>query len=204
VAAAAQQLPGLLRRAILPRAVPAARGSSDRGRRVAEIVSRATGALEARSQGRLMRRASLVVAAFALLGAACGPAAAQVFTPLATAWTPTAAPPQRNASNPSVEVPSVLFPPGLTAYPTNAWWTSWVEMTGTDTVAVGALLRHLRASLCGCGRGPRLPKGHRNPAHARCVSHQYYSMRWHQLLAAPSGQLESLPGPPTSLSLKSR
>lgn len=55
------------------------------------------------------------------------------FEPLDTNFTPTERPPQRPRSNPAVEPVSPMFSKtGKSAFPTNAWWTSWVQMTGDD------------------------------------------------------------------------
>ncbi|KXZ44666.1 hypothetical protein GPECTOR_64g85 [Gonium pectorale] len=57
---------------------------------------------------------------------------AVMYTPLDTAFMPISPPPQVSRSNPAVEAPSAMFPSGVPAPPTNAWWTSWVQFTGGE------------------------------------------------------------------------
>ncbi|KAG2453738.1 hypothetical protein HYH02_001949 [Chlamydomonas schloesseri] len=61
------------------------------------------------------------------------------FTSLNRACTPITAPPQLPFSNVDVESPNANIIPTAalrTRPPTNAWWTSWVQYTGSDTTSL--------------------------------------------------------------------
>ncbi|GIL47383.1 hypothetical protein Vafri_4213 [Volvox africanus] len=68
----------------------------------------------------------------AILTAFFNSSSSQNFQPIDASFSPIGPPPQKFQSNPAVETVSRMFPVGQRAPPTNAWWTSWVQMSGTD------------------------------------------------------------------------